>query len=99
MKINLPFRPEFKDKILSGRKVCTSRTKKYGNVGDTFDAFGKEFILTAVGTQELDTVAMFLYYEEGFGNPREFIDCWKKIHPRKGSSPKQKVYVHWWGEK
>ena len=81
MKVKIPFKAEFKDRILSGRKTCTSRTKKYGEVGDTFDAFGAEFILDKVLRVNLNFVAYNFYKEEGFEAPAQFIVCWNKIHP------------------
>ena len=98
-KINLPFRKEFRDKILSGQKTCTSRTKQYGKFGDTFEAFGAEFTITHLERANkygytLFDIAHYHYREEGFDTPEEFIECWKKIHPRKGYDPDQTVYVH-----
>ena len=66
MKISrLPFGERFRYPILHGKKICTSRTKKYGNVGDIFEAFGKEFTLIEVEKKSLNEVAYVLYKEEG----------------------------------
>lgn len=104
MKINLPFREEFRDRMLSGRKTCTSRTKRFGEGGDTFEAFEAEFILErnnaglntiAVDRFPLSYVAKYFFGGEGFDTTEDFIECWKKIHPRKGYDPEQKVWVHY----
>ena len=52
MNVIIPFRPEFKDKMLKGLKTATSRTKKYGNAGDTFNAFGATFRIIHVSVEE-----------------------------------------------
>ena len=95
MNIKLPFKEDFKERMLSGRKTCTSRNKIYGKAGDTFEAFGATFEITDVERHSLRTVAWRFYYDEGFSSPEEFTVCWKKIHPRKGFIASQLVWVHW----
>ncbi len=94
MKVHIPFREQFKTLMLAEQKTCTSRTKRYGNMGDTFDAFGFTFELTNVFRASLGSVAQLLFYEEGFLDPKAFVICWKEIHPRKGYNPNQEVYIH-----
>ena len=94
MRVNIPFRDQFKEAMLSGRKTCTSRNKKYGDVGDIFVVFGKCFVLTKLREEKLTTVAHFLYREEGFNRSSEFMDCWNQIYPRKGYDSEQIVWVH-----
>ena len=94
MEIQLPFKEQFKDVMLSGTKNKTSRTKKYGQIGDTFKAFGATFIMINQEEEELQFVAEHYYEDEGFKKPKEFISIWVEIHPRKGWDPKQKVWVH-----
>ena len=93
-EISIPFREEFQDKMLSDKKTATSRTEKYGDVGDTFKAFGAEFQITRVYQYKLDAVAYLLCHEEGFDSPDEFMACWATIHPQKGYVPSQTVWVH-----
>jgi hypothetical protein len=94
MRIHIPFREQFKEAMRTGKKTCTSRNEKYGDVGDIFGAFSKWFVLTEVRQEKLTTVAHFLYREEGFNRSSEFMDCWNQIHPRKGYVSEQVVWVH-----
>jgi rRNA processing protein Gar1 len=94
MRIHIPFREQFKEVMRTGKKTCTSRNEKYGDVGDIFGAFSKWFVLTEVRQEKLTTVAHFLYREEGFNRSSEFMDCWNQIHPRKGYVSEQVVWVH-----
>ena len=92
--IELPFMPEFKDRMLSGRKTATTRTRKFGEAGEHFAAFGVEFVFTSVVRVYLQDVVSTSYKVEGFNSQPEFIECWKKIHPWKGYLPEQKVWYH-----
>ena len=83
----------FADDLLSGRKIWTSRNKKYGVTGDTFEIFNREFSIQDVRRMTLDEVS-YNYEDEGCKTRDEFIQVWKKIHPRKGWIPEQKVWVH-----
>jgi len=94
MQIEIPFQDDFKDRMLQGRKEITSRSKRYGHEGDIFEAFGARFLLRWVRRIPLRFVAQYFYKGEGFSYPGEFIKCWKRLHPRKGYSPGQLVYAH-----
>ncbi len=94
MKVKIPFQEEFRDRMLDGKKTCTSRTKRYGEVGDTFEAFGAELRIAITHKHPLYNVADILYEQEGFDTPEEFKACWIKLHPRRGFDPEQKVWVH-----
>lgn len=93
-RIKIPFLKEFKKDLLSGKKTMTSRNKKYGESGDRFTVDGKEFELTKVTRQTLFSVSHMLYEEEGFAKPSEFIEVWKRLHPKKGYSPNQLIWLH-----
>jgi len=93
MKVKIPFKPRFKVPMLLGEKTLTSRTRKMGESGDTFEAFGATFEITDVFKADLDTVAYF-FDREGCSSREDFIEVWEKIHPRKGFIPTQRVYVH-----
>jgi len=93
MKVKIPFKPRFKEPMLNGTKTWTSRTKCYGKVGDTFEAFGYEFEIRKVTRRHLEWVADH-WKEEGFTSKLEFIQFWIKLHARKGFLPIQLVYVH-----
>ena len=92
--ITIPFMSEFEGRMLAGVKTATTRNKKYGNGGDLFSAFGHSFQLTKVNKVYLQDVCSTYYIQEGFKSQPEFIDCWKKLHPRKGYVPEQEVWLH-----
>lgn len=89
----LPFLPEFVPKILSGLKTMTSRTKRYGEAGEVLDSPAGKLRLRAVTRVRLDVVLEF-YRQEGCQSPQEFIDIWKRIHPRRGFLPNELVWLH-----
>lgn len=93
-KIHIPFLAEFKDAMLSGRKTMTSRTKRYGEEGDTFNAFGATFKIVNVSQMSLRLIANEYYVDEGCDSDNDFVNIWKRIHPRKGFIPAQMVWVH-----
>ena len=94
MKVNIPFMEQFREPMLDGTKTCTSRTKKYGKEGDTFEAFGVMFEIQRVYRLPLRIVASRLYTDEGFNQPKDFINIWRRLHSRKGYDPEQRVNVH-----
>jgi len=91
--VKIPFKARFKEPLLDGTKTWTSRTRRLGNVGDTFDAFGHEFEILKVEHRMLKNVA-FHWREEGCSSREDFVEVWKQIHPRKGYDPQQIVKVH-----
>lgn len=97
MEFRAPFDPRFKEGLLSGSKTLTSRTKKLGNKGDTFRAFGGYFLLELVWREKLRRVRDLYYEEEGCSSPEEFEEVWKSLHPRKGFDPDLKIWVHKFG--
>lgn len=98
MNINLPFRPEMKKLILAGHKTCTSRTRRYGEIGDTFEIDGRKYKLTGVDHHYLWAVGIILFRDEGFDNLDKFKSYWEKLHPRKGYDPDQLVWIHFFRE-
>ena len=94
VSVELPFKPEFQRVMLSGRKTMTSRTKRYGKRGDTFQAFGTTFKILDVSELQLDEVEKH-YYEEGCCSEECFRETWEKLHPRRGFDPEQWVYTHY----
>ena len=75
-------------------KSCTSRTEKYGDVGDRFRAFDRAFEFTEIRQCELSYVASDLWKEEGCENSDDFRAAWVGLHRRRGFVPDQVVYVH-----
>ena len=94
MKIYMPFKPKWKDKLLNGEKVSTCRYSRYGEVGDEFEAFGATFYLMGVDRIKLQRVKDFLYKEEGCDSPEEFEAIWNEIHPHKKYQPYHYVWFH-----
>ena len=94
-KIDIPFRDGFRRAMLAGDKDCTSRNKRYGDVGDTFEKFGATFEIDAQERSTLEDVALNLFREEGCTSPDHFIAVWKAIHPRAGWTPEKLVWVHY----
>ena len=92
--MRIPFRSEFEIPMLKGQKTATTRTKKYGNPGDLFSAFGHAFMLTNVDKVYLGYVCSVFYRQEGFNSQGEFIEYWNKIHPRKHYHYSTHVYLH-----
>ena len=95
MKVfRFPFALDMKRAALDGRKSCTSRTKVYGVVGDSFFLGNVCFELLEVKKATLGFIARFLYNAEGFNSPAEFKAKWVALHPRKRWNPRQVVFVH-----
>jgi hypothetical protein len=94
VKVEIPFLPEFEYQLKNFLKCMTTRSKKYGEVGDTFEAFGTTFQIVAVFRARLWRVAHYFYEAEGFYTPKEFIKCWNKIHYRIGYD--KQAQTHFW---
>jgi hypothetical protein len=47
MKVKIPFQERWRGAMLEQHKVCTSRNKRYGKPGDTFQAFDADFEIVA----------------------------------------------------
>ena len=92
--IKIPFREEFREPMLKGQKTATSRTEKYGDVGDTFTAFDALFEITSVHKLHLGTIAKYHFKVEGVASPEAFKQKWAEIHPRKGFDAEQQVFIH-----
>ena len=93
-EIKIPFHEDMKEAILCGRKTCTARFQRYGDVGDWFYLDNEKYVITLIANVELGHVANNLYRSEGFATPNEFLAKWKQIHPER-YSPQFRVFVHW----
>lgn len=93
-KIEIPFNKWSEERLNLFAKTATSRNKKYGEVGDTFEVNGTTYELDLVIKLPLWFVSEDLYDSEGALNFLEFEDIWKKIHPKKGFIPEQEVWYH-----
>lgn len=93
-KVTIPFLPEWREKMLSGHKTATSRTKRYGNVGETFEAFGTTFELVEVRQLALRDIAADYYSLEGCATAETFRRVWEKIHQKRGYIGSDMVWFH-----
>lgn len=94
VQVVIPFRDEFRRKILNGIKCMTTRTRKMGNVNDIFKVFGATFKIIAVERVTLGYVALNCWNREGAESMENFKQIWAEIHPIKGYDPEQLVYLH-----
>jgi len=92
-RVRIPFKARFREPMLSGTKIYTSRTKVMGNAGDTFKAFGATFLIIDLSTIGLDQVAD-LWKPEGCKSREDFIQVWNEIHSVRGYRPTDSVYLH-----
>ncbi len=92
-EVNIPFLPEFREAMLTDQKTMTSRFKRYGDVGDEFEAFGGRYRLLRVERISLGWVACCYWRAEGFESEQAFWVCWRKIHLTR-HDPNLKVWVH-----
>ena len=91
---HVPFKRYFKNRMLTGKKTATSRTKMLGKPGDRFEAFGEWFQFFKVDRMMLGDVAKLFFHEEGFETKEDFLDCWAEIHPRAKFDLTKPVYLH-----
>ena len=80
MEIKIPFKEDFKDDMGTGDKICTTRSKKYGKVGDTFKVFDLDFKIIAIFKLPFHKIAFQLYNPEGCVSTANFLRVWHKIH-------------------
>jgi len=94
MKINIPFREQFREAMVNDQKTMTCRSKRYGDPDDHFEIFDNCFRLLAVYKQQLGYIAYHSFKAEGCSSQEEFINIWNELHPRKKFHPNTWVYVH-----
>jgi hypothetical protein len=78
--INLKFSPEMKQALLEGRKCCTSRKTKKGDVGDVFVIDGRLYRILHVHMIGLHPLTYVYYDIEGFETPEEFCKFWENYN-------------------
>lgn len=93
-EVKIPFLQEFKERMLSGQKTATTRSKKYGDSGDTFKIFGAEFRIIKTLKMPLSAIAYAFYKQEGFETRQGFVNIWNRLHPRRGYQPDDKKFIH-----
>ena len=93
-QVCIPFKADFEYPMLSGKKYATSRTKKLGHTGDTFEAWDALFVILEVKHLPLSEIAKSYHEAEGFDTPAGFRHIWREIHPERGFDPGQWVWIH-----
>lgn len=93
-EIQIPFNKWSAERLSSGQKVCTSRTKKYGEPMDFFVVDGKRYVLMRILELPLWFIVRYLWHQEGASSPEEFVKVWKSIHPRAKIRTDILFYVH-----
>lgn len=99
MWIKIPFNDWSKERLARGVKTATTRTKRYGKVGDTFsvifdDGSWRIYEITKVKRTDLQTVMRYHYKPEGCETTNEFHKVWNTIHPHRLFDPDQTVWYH-----
>ncbi len=97
-EIDIPFRPEMVAQTIRGRKICTSRYKKYGDAGDILPVGGKRYEILGVIRPRLEAVQDHLFVAEGFDSTMEFEELWVEMHQKRGFRPNDRVYTHFFEE-
>jgi len=93
-KIDIPFNDWSKNKLIQCKKIATSRSKKYGEVGDFFEFQGDKYIIVMIKKLPLWFIADVLYDSEGADSPDEFRNVWAKIHYRKPVDERKEYFYH-----
>lgn len=91
--VTIPFLTRWEADMLYGRKTATSRSKRYGDPGDRFKAFGAEFEIVSVELIPLEQIAKAYWNVEGAVSPGDFMAIWSKLH-RGIWNPNRQVYFH-----
>ena len=94
--VEIPFNKWSVDRILAGRKTCTTRTSKIANVGDFFFVEGRRFVIKSVVKCQIREVVKERYYFEGAKTIEEFVGVWNSIHKKVKYEDDifRKVWVH-----
>lgn len=93
MEVKIPFNKWSEERLEQGRKLCTSRNKIYGSVGDSFHSKSAVHFIKLIKPFPLWFVRDFLYQLEGANSPDEFVSVWKIIYRGRFNEDKV-VYVH-----
>lgn len=78
--ITIPFSDPMEEANSQLKKTCTTRSKKYGEPGDTFQSGGYVFKLVEVTPFVLGFVGNRLYRLEGCEHPDDFVKLWRSLH-------------------
>ena len=76
--ITLAFAPEMEDAIIAGKKCCTTRREKHGEVGDLFVVRDRVYRICHIHHCLLYSARDGYYDAEGFEFPGDFQEFWTK---------------------
>lgn len=92
--VDIPMNDWSTERLQAGEKTATTRTRRYGEPGDRFEAAGNVYELTHVVKVPLEVVTRDFYDVEGADTPEEFVEVWEDIHHRKGFVADWMVWLH-----
>lgn len=80
-KIELKFNDKMKELVISGKKTCTTRRTKHGEVGDYFVIDDEHaYVITEITEGTLYDISNMYYSKEGFENPDDFRIAFLKAY-------------------
>lgn len=89
--LTFDFDEEWEVPMIHGYKTCEARIEKYA--GDSFEAFGHQFVITKVEQLALGHISQKWFKQHGLFSPREFQEVWK--HGHNGVfDPEQEVWLY-----
>jgi len=97
-QIRIPMNAWSRQQLRKRTKTCTTRTKKYGSIGDTFKVGFQEYVITDIHKTILHDVAGHFWKAEGANSEEDFINIWSRIHFINKFNPAQFVWIHFFEE-
>ena len=94
MRVEIPFQPAWRARVIGGTKTTTVRTRRYGKTGDEFEVEGVPFVLIEVLSASLAQARDSVWREEGVDSPEDFERVWRENHPTRGFRPQDSVWIH-----
>jgi hypothetical protein len=96
--IELRFTPRNEELIRLGLKRATTRRSEHGEVGSTFLAAGKTWMIRSIVSAELGPAAETFHLLEGEPSADYFLQEWARCYGLERVDPDQQVYVHIFAE-
>jgi hypothetical protein len=78
----------------SGRKTCMMCYMRKGIPGQCFRYYGGIYVILWIQERTIESVARYLFRQEGCDSPEEFKEAWQRLHPLTPWLPKKVVTVH-----
>ncbi|TSA54938.1 MAG: hypothetical protein D4R45_03245 [Planctomycetaceae bacterium] len=91
--VHFPFSPAMRDAVLNGKKLCTTRYEKKGEIGDYFPVDDVLFQIVDIWHAPLYVVHQLLYRLEGTDSPEAFEKLWRGLHRGHFSTGKE-YWIH-----